>query len=152
MSEMFDKDIDNLVKWVVRRRGYSHEDREELYNIVLLRLVQCYPKWDADRGASWSTFVVLLAHQAITNSRKKERITCKKDLEYVDLDYTDPEYDDTAQLLMGCLDQDQRLLIERKYFQQLTNVEIGKIMGVSREAVRMQLKRALVKMRRFSKE
>jgi RNA polymerase sigma factor (sigma-70 family) len=53
---------------------------------------------------------------------------------------------------MGCLDQDQRLLIDRKYFQQLTNVEIGKIMGVSREAVRMQLKRALAKMRRFSKE
>jgi RNA polymerase sigma-70 factor (ECF subfamily) len=148
---------DPIAGFLIRRLN----DRDlalELRDEVFLRVWQALPHWQ-DRGIDPKTWLYRIAHARLIDTyRRQRRITFSPLEETVADQLPDPSSvtdheilsHDSARRLRHCvtrLDEDQRTVIELRWFEQLPFREIAKRTGKSEGAVKGLHHRGLVNLR-----
>lgn len=134
------------------RRVADRTAAEDITSEAFLRAARFYDRFDPER-AKFSTWVISIAHNCIIDYYRRDPVTA--DLEEVPEGAYAVENDfaeqtgnaDLAEKLLSVLDDTERELIAKKYYEGKRNVEIADEMGMNLSTVSTKLARALAKMR-----
>lgn len=137
------------------KTGIPRDDAEDLAQEVFIRAFRNLFRYDA--SWSFSTWIFRIAVNLSKNYRKRRRIRTEElDRHCID-DRNDPSgnryLDDLVnrQIISNMLDSlnDQvRYMLILRFYNNMTYDEIGDICGISGDAVKMRISRALQKLRR----
>ena len=113
-------------------------DPDELSSLWLVTLWECLKKYDATRGAKFTSYLYQQLTYAIKNSLKKK----KREFTNIPIEIPKTPTENLAVALHGIPSEYEHLL-KQKYLQNMTMEEIGRANGYSRETARRKIKRAI---------
>ena len=154
-GELYARYIDRIFNYVYYRTGNTH-DAEDLTARVFQRAMKHIHNY-TDRGVPFSAWLYRIAHNLVANwhrdrSRKQEIpindipvLPSKGDLPEIRLVRTE-EQDALLRLIRKLPPERQHLLI-LKFVENLSNAEIGQIMGRSEGAIKSLYHRTLLALR-----
>ena len=154
-GELYARYIDRIFNYVYYRTGNTH-DAEDLTARVFQRAMNHIHNY-TDRGVPFSAWLYRIAHNLVANwhrdrSRKQEIpitdmpvLPAKGDLPETELVRTE-EQDALLRLIRKLPPERQQLLI-LKFVENLSNAEIGQIMGRSEGAIKSLYHRTLLALR-----
>ncbi|GAA4509453.1 SigE family RNA polymerase sigma factor [Nonomuraea ferruginea] len=133
------------------RYGYvlagNPHDAADLVQEALLKVRAAWPRLRSkDNPESYARTTMARLHIAAWRRRRREQLTW----EPPDREHRDalPSGDERAMwLALSGLPRKQRAVLVLRYYEQLDDAEIAKVLGVSRGTVRSQASRALDKLR-----
>lgn len=137
--------------------GGSEQDSAEVAQETLLRVVR-YVKRMPNESVLWSWLTVLIRSAAADHGRRKSRYRVLLDRVRLTIDLSraaDGACDTRTDLLnlldeaMRSLTEDERMLVQRKYFSRETCRHIARDLKLSERAVEGRLTRAREKLRRW---
>lgn len=139
------------------RRVADRTAAEDVTSEAFLRAARFYDRFDPTR-AKFSTWVISIAQNCIIDYYRHDVATA--DLEEVpegvyadESDYAEQTGNaDLAVRLLSVLDDTERELVAKKYYEGKRNVEIADEMGMNLSTVSTKLSRALAKMRTAAEE
>ena len=136
-----DKNIRNIMNSVCShyRRSLDFDDVESLQMEVLWKSMQ---KFDATRGTKFTSYLYCQISYALKNLLKKRKP------EFTGIDLFDPldhDYENRIQALeiLSDADEETKDLLEKRFYHNMTMLEIGKTNGYSRETARRKLRKAI---------
>ena len=140
-----DPNIVNIMNAVSSRYTRSI-DRDEIESIKMITLWKCIDKYDASRGAKFTSYLYQQLSFAFKNELKKRKQMIYLDSVKLDFIKSDSVYRDSSRefidTLLG-LPEDVSSILKQRYLGNMTMVEIAKANGYSRETARRRLKRAI---------
>ena len=133
-------DIQNIMNKVANR--YKNAvDFDDIESIKMQTLWRCMDKYDPDRGTKFTSYIYQQLSFAFKNKIKKKRRECNvESIENVDRKLQGRM--EVKDILMG-LNSEYTDIIHKRYYQNMTMMEIGKSNGYSRETARRRLKKAI---------
>ncbi len=150
-GELYEKYVSNIYNYVYYRTGDNVEAEDLTARVFFQALthIQGY----TNRGVPFSAWLYRIAHNIVANWYRD-----KSHHRLVPLDLVESQLEDEADTsdiderndvrrLIGDLPPDRQHLIVLKYVEDLSNAEIGKIMGRSEGAVKALLFRTLRSLR-----
>ena len=154
-GELYERYVDRIYHYIYYRVGNTNE-AEDLTARVFLRVLKALPRY-VDRGAPFASWLYRIAHNLVANFHRDQ--ARRRSLPIDDLHLTSngreaPEQvverqDDEQWLwqVINKLNEDRRELLELKFGQDLSNAEIGQIMGRTEGAIKSLYHRTLVSLR-----
>lgn len=152
---LYEKYVDKIYNYVYYRTG-NEADAEDLTARVFFKAMQHIGGYE-DRGYPFSAWLYRIAHNLVANwhrDHSRRQIIALDDLSYWHVTEEGPETiamltEDKEALLAAirCLPADRQELLILKFVEQLTNVEIGAIMGRSEGAIKSLYHRTLISLR-----
>ena len=140
-----DPNIVNIMNAVSNRYNRSI-DRDEIDSIKMITLWKCIDKYDASRGAKFTSYLYQQLSFAYKNELKKKKQMLYLDSLQLDFIKSDSVYRDSSGEFMDVLSglpKDVSDILKQRYIGNMTMVEIAKANGYSRETARRRLKRAV---------
>ena len=133
-------DVQNIMNKVANR--YKNAiDFDDIESIKMQTLWKCIDKYDPTRGTKFTSYLYQQITFAFKNKLKKKRIEFNNEsLEKVDT--RNKSRMEVFDILTG-LDPELRDVLDKRFYHNMTMVEIGKSNGYSRETARRRLKKAI---------
>ncbi|MFW5942441.1 MAG: sigma-70 family RNA polymerase sigma factor [Chloroflexota bacterium] len=148
---LYEKYVDKIYNYVYYRTG-NRGDAEDLTARVFFRALQHMPDYE-DRGHAFSAWLYRIAHNLVANwhrDNSRHQMVSLDALAYWQVEQDGPEaaaelMDDKEALLEAFhrLPGDRQELLILKFVEQLSNAEIGEIMGRSEGAIKSLYHRTL---------
>lgn len=144
-----DRDILNIMGKV--EIGYRKAiDKDDLESIKMDTLWKCLKKYDESKGAKFTSYLFQQLDYAFRNKLKVN----KKNMEYSwsgpdKSDHKTAQKEEVRDMLYGLSDEIKNILNQR-FFQNMTMVEIADANGYSRETARRRLKIAIKKCKKIN--
>lgn len=157
-GELYERHIDRIYSYVYHRVG-NHHDAEDLTARTFQRALEHIGRYE-DRGAPISAWLYRIAHNLVANwhrdrSRRDKRVISLGDMLPIRSRDDGPvrlgeagEEHAALRLAIRRLPADRQLLLVLKFSEELSNSQIGEIMGRSEGAVKSLYHRTLVALRR----
>ncbi|MBD3327755.1 sigma-70 family RNA polymerase sigma factor [Candidatus Peregrinibacteria bacterium] len=158
-GSLYDKYFDRIYKYVFRRVS----DKETVHDLVsqtffdALTHMQSYEY----RGYPFSTWLYKIAHNNVLKWYRDQGKMKKADLEEgaqiadtkVDVvkDFEDTERKESIEIVLSKLEHEDREIIRLKFFEEVSNIEIAEIMGLSANHIGVKVFRALKKVKQLLK-
>ncbi|MDX1662682.1 MAG: sigma-70 family RNA polymerase sigma factor [Candidatus Promineifilaceae bacterium] len=153
---LYERYVDRIYNYVYYRTG-NHQEAEDLTARVFFRALKHIPNYE-DRGYPFSAWLYRIAHNLVANwyrDNSRRQIISIDHIMHWRIDEDGPEaaaslLDDREMLLAAIrrLPADRQELLILKFVEQLTNAEIGVIMGRSEGAIKSLYFRTLVALRK----
>jgi RNA polymerase sigma factor (sigma-70 family) len=133
-------DIQNIMNKVASR--YKNAiDFDDIESIKMQTLWKCIDKYDPNRGTKFTSYLYQQITFAFKNKLKKKRVEFNSNsLEKVDI--KNKGRMEVLDILTG-LDPEMRDILNKKFYYNMTMVEIGQSNGYSRETARRRLEKAI---------
>lgn len=133
-------DIQNIMNKVASR--YKNAiDFDDIESIKMQTLWKCIDKYDPNRGTKFTSYLYQQITFAFKNKLKKKRVEFNSgSLEKVDI--KNKSRMDVLDILIG-LDPEMRDILNKRFYYNMTMVEIGQSNGYSRETARRRLEKAI---------
>lgn len=133
-------DIQNIMNKVANRYRKAI-DFDDLESIKMQTLWKCMDKYDPNKGTKFTSYLYSQITFAFKNKLKKKHIEFNSDrLEKVDI--RTKSRMEVLDILTG-LDPELKDVINKRFWHNMTMVEIGRSNGYSRETARRRLKKAI---------
>lgn len=154
-GELYERYVDRIYSYVYYRTGNAAE-AEDLTAKIFMRAMRHIPSYD-DRGLPFSAWLYRIARNLVANwhrDRSRRQIIALDDIAHWRVGSESPELQ--AQLLedrdflleaVRRLPSDRQELLILKFVDQLSNAEIGDIMGRSEGAIKSLYHRTLLSLR-----
>jgi len=156
-AALYDKYFDQIYRYVSRRVN----DRDTAHDLVsqsfydALAHIRSF-EW---RGFSFSAWLYKIAHNNVLKWYREQGKAVMVDLDegrnapdnsvdYVN-DLRRQEARDEVQAVMGKLDAEEREILRLKFFEEVSNVEIAEIMGLSANHIGVKVFRVLKKVKQL---
>jgi RNA polymerase sigma-70 factor (sigma-E family) len=136
------------------RYGYvlsgNPHDAADLLQEALIRVRAAWPRIRNKRDPEgYARTTMARLHISIWRRRRRERLVgAVPDRHYVDAAFAEAEGDAGLWDALRALPRRQRAVLVLRYYESLSDTEIGQVLGISRGTVRSQASRALDKLRR----
>jgi RNA polymerase sigma factor (sigma-70 family) len=139
-----DKWNDNNVRNIMNKvsnRYKQNIDFDDIESIQMQTLWKCIEKYDPERGTKFTSYVYQQLSYALKNKVKKKR----NEFNVEEFDKADFNYANKLEVMdiVGDLEEDDKQVIEQRFYHNMTMKEIGRANGYSRETARRRLKKAL---------
>lgn len=154
-GQLYDCYVERIYNYIYYRTG-NHADAEDLTARVFFRAMQHIGRYE-DRGVPFSAWLYRIAHNMVANwhrDNKRRQMISLEAVEHRYFSQDGPERltelgDDREALLAAIrrLPADRQDLLILKFIDQLSNAEIGAIMGRSEGAVKSLYHRTLIALR-----
>lgn len=154
-GELYARYHDKIYNYIYYRTGNA-EDAEDLTAKVFMRAMQHIGRYE-DQGVPFSAWLYRIAHNLVANwhrDNSRRQILSLDDIAQWRVSEDSPEFtaqlmDDKAALLASIrrLPADRQELLTLKFVENLSNVEIGNIMGRSEGAIKSLYHRTLLALR-----
>ncbi len=154
-AELYDEYLDKVFRYI-QFRVSSVQVAEDLTSAVFEKALVNFGKYSSDR-ARFSTWIFSIARNAVIDyyrvNIKKQSVPAEELLEKLSEDPSPEEESEKAQelaKLQNCLAKlswDEQEIIRLKFWAELSNREIAKMMGISESNVGTRLYRAVRKLR-----
>tara|TARA_R100000005_G_scaffold96466_1_gene83621 strand:- start:6001 stop:6477 length:477 start_codon:yes stop_codon:yes gene_type:complete len=133
-------DVQNIMNKVANRYKKSI-DMDDIESIKMQTLWRCIDKYDESRGTKFTSYLYQQITFAFKNKLKKKRMEFNNDsIEKQDTNTVNKM--EVFDILTG-LEPELRDVIDKRFYHNMTMVEIGESNGYSRETARRRLKKAL---------
>ena len=152
---LYERYINRIYSYVYYRTGNIHE-AEDLTERVFMRAMRHIGNY-TDRGLPFSAWLYRIAHNLVANwyrdnSRRREvsldeRLLISGFVEHPESNLIRIEERELLMYLIRRLSADRQQLIILKFVDQMTNAEIGKIMGRTEGAIKSLYHRTLLALR-----
>jgi RNA polymerase sigma-70 factor (ECF subfamily) len=155
-AELYDKYVEQIYRYVYRRVS-DQQTAEDLVSQTFYDALSHLKSYEP-RGYPFSAWLYKIAHNNVLKWYRTHSRIQKVDLdEIAELkDTTDLVEDETLRQekegireVLDRLDFEDRELIRLKYFEEVSNIEIGQIMGITANNVGVKLYRALKKLKQL---
>ena len=156
-GELYDRYVERIYNYIYFRTGNTF-DAEDLTERVFFRAIQHIKKYE-NRGLPIAAWLYRIAHNLVANwyrdnSRRQEipldtfefSLTFPGDLPETAMLKTEQQ-DDLLHIIRQLPEERQQLLV-LKFVEQLTNAEIGQIMGRTEGAIKSLYHRTLLALRK----
>ena len=154
-GELYEQYVDRIYNYVYYRTGNA-EDAEDLTARIFFKAMQHIGNYH-DRGLPFSAWLYRIAHNLVANwhrDRSRRKIIAIDDIVQWQAPEKGPEFvtqlmEDKGALLEAIrrLPADRQELLIFKFVEQLSNAEIGNIMGRSEGAIKSLYHRTLLSLR-----
>ena len=154
-GQLYERYIDRIFNYVYYRTGNLH-DAEDLTARVFQRAMNHIHNY-TDRGVPFSAWLYRIAHNLVANwhrdnNRRKEitlddAIISKHNGDLPESELMSLEEREKLFSLLKCLPDDRQQLIILKFVEQMSNAEIGQVMGKTEGAVKSLYHRTLLALR-----
>lgn len=154
-GELYEQYVDRIYNYVYYRTG-NVEDAEDLTARIFFKAMQHIGNYH-DRGVPFSAWLYRIAHNLVANwhrDRSRRKIISIDDIVQWQAPEKGPEFitqlmEDKDALLTAIrrLPADRQELLIFKFVEQLSNAEIGEIMGRSEGAIKSLYHRTLLSLR-----
>ncbi len=146
--------VDRIYTYLCVRTGRARaDDAADLTQQVFLRALDALPRYRARDGGSLAAWLFRIARNAATDWQRREGRTIQWEAVPEKLHPLAPETAESALLrhdaiaqahrLLATLDDVAREALILRFSAQLTLAEIGAVLGISEEAARKRISRAL---------
>lgn len=133
-----------------------HENAMDVTAEVFASIWRNLPRFDAERG-KLSTWIYAVARNAVLNFRKRAAYGREFLEEVPDVpapeegtdDFPEAPEDERLGRILGTLSEAERALLVMRYCENLSNAEVGKVLGLSEAAVKQRYYRLLLKCRKM---
>lgn len=155
-AELYDKYVEQIYRYVYRRVS-DQQTAEDLVSQTFYDALSHLKSYES-RGYPFSAWLYKIAHNNVLKWYRTHSRIQKVDLEEIAelKDNTDLVEDHNLELekkgvkdLLEKLDFEDKELIRLKYFEEVSNIEIGQIMGITANNVGVKLYRALKKLKQL---
>lgn len=156
-GELYERYVDRIYKYVYYRTGNA-ADAEDLTARIFERAMKHIGNYQ-DQGVPFSAWLYRIAHNLVANwhrDRSKRKFVSIDDVSQWVMSDHGPEFatqlmQDKEALLeaIGHLPHDRQELLIFKFVEQLSNAEIGEIMGRSEGAIKSLYHRTLLSLRDY---
>lgn len=155
-TELYDKYVEQIFRYVMRRVS-DQQTAEDLVSQTFFDALTHLQSYQS-RGYHFSAWLYKIAHNNVLKWYRSHSRVQKIDLDDVaelsdDLDLVGEEVSreekEGVAVFMEQLDFGEKELIRLKYFEEVSNVEIGQIMGITANNVGVKLYRALKKLKQL---
>jgi RNA polymerase sigma-70 factor (ECF subfamily) len=154
-SLLYERYVRNIYSYVYYRTG-NHQDAEDLVARTFYRALKHFSRY-VDRGAPFSAYLYRIAHNMVANwhrDRSRRQIVPLDETMLSGVKREQPaavaEEKDAQGVLLEAvrhLPEDRQQLLILKFVDQLSNAEIGAIMGRTEGAIKSLYHRTLVALR-----
>ena len=154
-GELYEQYVDRMYKYVYYRTG-NVKDAEDLTAKIFVRAMQHIGNYQ-HMGVPFSAWLYRIAHNLVANwhrDRSRRTIVALDDVAQWRVQSEGPEFvtelmQDQEQLRIAIrrLPADRQELLALKFFERLSNAEIGDIMGRSEGAIKSLYHRTLMSLR-----
>jgi len=154
-GQIYDNYVERIYNYIYYRTG-NHADAEDLTARVFFRAMQHIERYE-DRGIPFSAWLYRIAHNMVANwhrDNSRRQMISLDAVEYLRFAQDGPERltelgEDQDVLLAAIrrLPADRQDLLILKFVDQLSNTEIGAIMGRSEGAIKSLYHRTLIALR-----
>lgn len=154
-GQLYERHVDKIYNYVYYKTG-SHADAEDLTARVFIRAMQHIERYE-DQGVPFSAWLYRIAHNLMANwhrDRNRRKTINLDDLAHWQLFADGPDRlvelsNDNEALLAAIrrLPAERQDLLIFKFVEQLSNAEIGAIMGRSEGAIKSLYHRTLLALR-----
>ena len=153
-AQLYARYVDRLYTYLCTRTGRARaDDAADLTQQVFLRALDALPRYRARDGVSFAAWLFRIARNAATDWQRREGRTIPWEAVPEELHPAAAETADAALLRQDEIAQAHRLLatvdaatreaLILRFSAQLTLAEIGAVLGISEEAARKRISRAL---------
>jgi len=161
-GELYDRYVDRIYNYIFHRVGNPH-DAEDLTACTFQRALEHIGRYE-DRGAPFSAWLYRIAHNLVANwhrdrDRRQRRVISLSELAQFHLRQEGPaqlgemsEEEEALRAAIRRLPADRQLLLILKFSEQLSNAEIGRIMGRSEGAIKSLYHRTIIALRKELEE
>lgn len=161
-GELYERYVDRIYNYIFHRVGNQH-DAEDLTACTFQRALEHIGRYQ-DQGAPFSAWLYRIAHNLVANwhrdrSRRRRKVISLSELAQVRPWQEGPahlgEASEEQEALLAAirrLPADRQLLLILKFSEQLSNAQIGQIMGRSEGAIKSLYHRTLIALRRDLEE
>lgn len=156
-GQLYELYVDRIYNYMYYRTG-NHHDAEDLTAKAFYQALTHIGRY-VDRGLPFSAWLYRIAHNLVANwyrARSRRKVITLDELATVYHPQTDAPPDRTMELqddqrlllrLLRRMPDDRQQLVILKFVQQLSNQEIGQIMGRSEGAIKSLYHRTLLTLR-----
>lgn len=154
-GQLYEEYVDRICSYVYYRTG-SMADAEDLTARIFERAMQHIGNYQ-DKGVPFSAWLYRIAHNLVANwhrDRNRRQLVSLDEMPQWRVPVEGPEFvtelmEDREMLLSAirCLPADRQELLFLKFVDQLSNAEIGQIMGRSEGAIKSLYHRTLLSLR-----
>jgi RNA polymerase sigma-70 factor (ECF subfamily) len=154
-SLLYERYVKNIYSYIYYRTG-NHHDAEDLVSRTFYRALKHFERYE-DRGAPFSAYLYRIAHNMVANwhrDRSRRQVVPLNELVVSSLKREQPaavaEQKAEQDVLLGAvrkLADDRQQLLIHKFVDQMSNAEIGEVMGRTEGAIKSLYHRTLVALR-----
>ena len=155
--EILLKEHELLVYKICRLYGNTDDDRQDLFQDIVIQLWKAYPKFRGE--AKFSTWLYRIGiNVAITQFRKHKNKIYATDIESLNISIADDTYstlkDEQSQELYAAIEKlnDIEKAIIMLYLEDKSYDEMEEIMGISNGNLRVKMNRIKEKLRQITKK
>jgi RNA polymerase sigma-70 factor (ECF subfamily) len=153
---LYDKYFDQIYRYIYRRTGGDKEITYDIVSETFLNSLKNLKKFQW-KGYPFSSWLYKIAHNNVIKWYKKNRQHVPLDKAYSlsDSKQNQKEFVETKfaqaqiQEILNKLNEEEREILRLKFFEEVSNVEIAEIMGLSVSNVGVKVFRALKKAKSF---
>jgi RNA polymerase sigma-70 factor (ECF subfamily) len=152
---LYERYVGKIYNYIYYRTS-NHQDAEDLTARTFQRALKHFPRYQ-DRGAPFTAWLYRIAHNVVANhyrARSRRQLVALEDLPMLTSKQPDPiamlEKGDRQEVLLEAvrkLAADRQQLLVLKFIEQMTNAEIGQVMGRTEGAIKSLYHRTLVSLR-----
>lgn len=153
-SPLYAHYVDGIYSYLLTRTGQGHaDDAADLTQQVFLRALDALPRYQSRESISIAAWLFRIASNAATDWQRRQHPTLPLESVPDELHPEAPETADgpvlrradiaEARRLLAMLDEGTREAIILRFTAQLTLREIGAVLGISEDAARKRISRAL---------
>jgi RNA polymerase sigma-70 factor (ECF subfamily) len=154
-SLLYERYVKNIYNYIYYRTG-NHHDAEDLASRTFYRALKHFARYE-DRGAPFSAYLYRIAHNMVANwhrDRSRRQVVPLNEMVLSSLKREQPaamaEQKAEQDVLLDAvrkLAADRQQLLIHKFVDQMSNAEIGQIMGRTEGAIKSLYHRTLVALR-----
>ncbi len=154
-TELYDKYFEAIYRYIARRVNNDQQLTEDLVSQTFCDALANLSKYQF-KGYPFSAWLYKIAHNNVLKWYRVNNRTQKVDLEDMpeikdDIDLVEDsivlEERDNINYFLDKLEYEEKELIRLKYFEEVSNIEIGNIMGITPNNVGVKLFRALKRLK-----
>ena len=159
-SLLYERYVENIYNYIYYRTG-NHHDAEDLTARTFYRALKHLDRY-VDRGAPYSAYLYRIAHNIVANwyrDHSRRQIVSVEDVILESPKSNDPhvvaEKKEREKMLLDMirdLPDDRQELLILKFIEQMSNAEIGQVMGRTEGAIKSLYHRTLVSLREIVKK
>lgn len=150
------KDHERMVYKICRLYGNSEEDRQDLFQEIIIQLWKAYPRFRGD--AQFGTWLYRIGlNVAITQYRKQKNKIYATDIESLNMEFPDasthPEEEEKFQKMYAAIEKlnDIEKALVMLYLEDKSYEEMEDILGINNGTLRVKMNRIKEKLRQITK-
>lgn len=155
-GELYELYVDRIYGYIYYRVG-NIKDAEDLTARVFMRVLKALPRY-VNRGAPFSSWLYRIAHNLVANFHRDRARRSR--LRFDELPFASNKQETPEEVVereenkewlsevIQNLNEDRQELLSLKFYQGLSNAEIGELMGRTEGAIKSLYHRTLVALRK----